>query len=66
MPAKTIKKKPHRPKYVIGQQIDIPDKEHRDAMFLRMDTGGDGALSAEEVEKAVKHLFPHSDLGPQV
>ena len=66
MPAKTIKKRKHRPKYTPGQKIDIPDKEARDTMFAQIDTGGDGALSIDEVQAAVEHLFPHSNLKQQV
>ena len=62
---KTIKKKQRKSKYVPGQKIDIPDADLRRAMFLQIDTGGDGTLSLEEVAAAVKKLFPKSELNAQ-
>jgi ankyrin repeat protein len=41
------------------QQLELPGKAERDALFRRVDNNGNGKLSLAEIDKAVGELWPH-------
>ena len=45
-------------------RLELPDAEARDALFRRMDTNGNGLLSLEDIDTAVKTLYPQFDHKP--